>query len=229
MKKLTLFLAIAIAFIANMSAQTNPAGNSLKGKSIAVFGDSYVQNHRESYTKTWHYKFATKYGMRYQNFGLNGNCVSIDTEQFGPAMYKRYTVLPDTLDYLIIVAGHNDAGRLDRITPKVYEEKATLLCRLLKERYPNTKMAWFTPWRVKGYYGGNFQTVADITAKVCQEFGIPVFNSAADYTIKADSDEFRSKYFQNKGINDRAHLNDEGHDLFEPIAEQFLLHAWGIK
>ena len=42
---------------------------TLEGKTMCVIGDSYVYNHGCPVSETWHYKLATKHGMKYQNLG----------------------------------------------------------------------------------------------------------------------------------------------------------------
>jgi hypothetical protein len=102
----------------------------LKGKKIGFIGDSYVRNHREPIENTWHYKFAKKHGMEYYNYGRNGNCIALDLKQWGIGMYNRYTEMRDDLDYVVVIAGHNDAsqGRLDSIGIDTFKERLGILC-----------------------------------------------------------------------------------------------------
>ena len=121
---------------------------SLKGKQIGVIGDSYVRNHVGKIEDTWHYKFAQKHQMQYFNYGRNGNCIALDLERWGPGMYQRYKDMKDSLDYIIVIAGHNDAvrERLDSIGMDTFRERLGLLCSGLIERYPNAMIFFFTPW-----------------------------------------------------------------------------------
>lgn len=196
--------------------------SALNLKRIAVIGDSYVRNHRRPYTETWHYKLAKKYGMEYLNFGKNGNCIAMDRDRFGEAMYTRYAQMPDDLDYLLVIAGHNDATLLDSMGGiKKYKEKLDLLLKGLKEKYPKTKIMFYSPWICKNYKGSNREKVIQTTAQECMKFNVPFFNAAANHTIKAEDDAFRKTYFQTP--DDDAHLNSKGHDLFLPAAEKFFL------
>ena len=67
------------------------------------------------------------------------------------------------------------------------------------------------------------QQVIDAIKQVCGEYGVPVLDAARNSNIEADSEPFRKKYFQGGKGTDTAHLNAQGHDLFLPVAEQFLL------
>lgn len=206
-----------------LCACTLSAQSSLEGKRIAVFGDSYVRNHREPIENTWHYKFAKRHGMQYFNHGRNGNCVALDRARFGKAMYKRYTELPDSLDCILVIAGHNDATLLDSIGIDNYRLRLGELCRGLIDRYPTANILFFTCWNGDGFDHNNFRQIVDATIDVCGQYAIPVFDAARRSNIFAQSDAFRTVYFQNKGIGDHAHLNAQGHDRFLPVAEAFIL------
>jgi hypothetical protein len=202
-----------------------PAVDPLKGKKIGFIGDSYVRNHREPFENAWHYKFAKKHGMEYYNYGRNGNCITLDLKQWGTGMYKRYTEMRDDLDYVVVVAGHNDAsqGRLDSIGVDMFKERLGILCQGLIEKYPHAQIFFFTPWTCEHFVGSPRQQVVDAMLEVCGSYGIPVFDAARRSNIFATSQQFRKIYFQGGKGTDTAHLNAKGHDRFLPVAESFLL------
>jgi lysophospholipase L1-like esterase len=67
------------------------------------------------------------------------------------------------------------------------------------------------------------QQVIEAIKEVCAKYDVPVFDASRDSNIESDSFDFRKKYFQGGKGTDTAHLNAKGHDLFLPVAEQFLL------
>lgn len=212
------YLVVLATLLSALSAHAQ--SYTWNGKRIGVIGDSYVKNHKEPMQNTWHYKFAQKHGMKYYNYGRNGNCVSIDLKTWGPSMVNRYKDMNDSLDIVIVIAGHNDATRLDStITETLYREQCTALCRGLIEKYPRAYIFWFTPW---ANTQPGFERIVAITQEVCGTMGIPVFDSYHHSNIFALSDRFRDIYFQG-GRRDRAHLNNQGHDRFLPVAEHFIL------
>ena len=202
-----------------------PAVDPLKGKRIGFIGDSYVRNHREPVENTWHYKFARKHQMEYYNYGRNGNCIALDLKQWGTGMYKRYQEMRDDLDYVVVIAGHNDAsqGRIDSIGIDTFKERLAILCEGLIEKYPNAQLFFFTPWACNDFVGSPRQQVVDAMLEVCGSYGIPVFDAARRSNIFVRSEQFRKKYFQGGKGTDTAHLNARGHDRFLPVAESFLL------
>ncbi len=202
-----------------------PIVNPLRGKKIGFIGDSYVRNHREPVENTWHYKFARKHGMQYFNYGRNGNCIALDLKQWGTAMYKRYADMRDDLDYIVVIAGHNDAshGRLDSIGIDTFKERLAILCEGLIEKYPKGKIFFFTPWTCDNFVGSPRQRVVDAMQEVCGSYGIPVFDAARHSNIFANSQQFRKIFFQGGKGTDTAHLNSRGHDRFLPVAEHFIL------
>lgn len=127
------FILMAWVCIHTAWGQVGTSSDPLYGKRIGVIGDSYVRNHREPVEYTWHYKFAKKHGMQYFNYGRNGNCVAMPRARFGEAMYKRYKEMTDSLDYVVVIAGHNDASLLDSIGIDNYKEKLGILCEGLIE------------------------------------------------------------------------------------------------
>ena len=221
MKKALLLLAFVITACMDITAQTDP----LRGMRIGVIGDSYVKNHREPIQNSWHYKFAKRHGMTYYNYGRNGSCVSLDMKVWGPAVVHRYQQMNDSLDIVVVIAGHNDAGRLaDAVTDSTttltnYREQCTKLCQGLIEKYPKAYIFWFTPWANDN---PNFEVIVNTTKEICGSMGIPVFDAYHDSNIFARNDNFRQIFFQG-GKRDHAHLNNKGHDRFLPIAEHYIL------
>ena len=102
-------IALTLAMLSGMVGEAQEMMN--------VIGDSYVANHRRPKEEAWHYKLAQQRGYVYNNYGKNGLCVAFDRTHdgkwnFGPAMWQRYKDMNPQADYVIIIAGHNDAGKV---------------------------------------------------------------------------------------------------------------------
>ena len=215
-------LSAILAFYAVLTAFA--ADNNLVGKNIVFLGDSYVRNHRRPSSETWHAKAAANLGMNYVNCGRNGSSIAFDRTKdgFGPAMTERYkTEIPDSADYIVIIAGHNDTGFVGNDTEqKAWTEFCQGLDTLLdglSSKFPDARLAFVTPWAVER---PGFKEVNARIIEACGLRGIPVLDMAALGVIKVNNPEFRARYFQ--GPNDTAHLNAEGHDLLVPLGEAFI-------
>ena len=199
--------------------------DELRGKRLGIIGDSYVRNHNEPVENTWHYKFARKHDMEYFNYGKNGSCIAHSSQRWGEAMYLKYKKMPDSLDYVIVVGGHNDSFRLDSIGGvDAFKEKLAIMCEGLIAKYPTAKIFFFTRWNCKKFKGSDAEKVVDAMIEVCGNYSIPIFDSARKGGIYASNDHFREIFFQkSKNNTDTAHLNEKGHERFLKVAENFIL------
>lgn len=191
-----------------------------------VIGDSYVANHRCPKEEAWHYKLAKELGYTYNNYGRNGSCVAFDRTHdgqynFGPAMWVRYTAMSPDADYVLIIAGHNDADKVGENADSLQmfaDSLEVLLCGIEKH-CPKAKIGYITPWYVNR---PGFAHVCKVIQKVCKKHHIPVLmNYDKNCIIQVRDSAFRKQYFQ--GENDTAHLNAEGHDLFLPVARKWFM------
>ncbi|MCM1503753.1 MAG: SGNH/GDSL hydrolase family protein [Muribaculum sp.] len=203
----------------------NPDSSAIRldGRTLCVFGDSYVRNHRRPVSETWHSKVASRLGMNYVNCGVNGSSILFDrsSEGFGKAMTERYKDLPDSIDCLLIIAGHNDASMIKSDAELAqFDNALEELLKNLKKRYPDADLGYVLPWNVdRGYFK---QVIASIK-RICGDYGIPVFDAEAAGGIKVNDPDYRAKYFQDKGVNDTAHLNADGHDLIVDKGADFIV------
>lgn len=189
-----------------------------------VIGDSYVANHRRPKEEAWHYKLAQQRGYVYNNYGKNGSCVAFDRTHdgkynFGPAMWQRYKAMNPQADYVIIIAGHNDADKVGENADslRMFRDSLEVLLSGIETLCPNARIGYVTPWYVDR---PGFKQVCKVIKYVCRRHKIPVlWNYTPKCVIQVRNDDFRRKYFQ--GPKDTAHLNADGHDLFLPVATQW--------
>ncbi len=212
LKALILSLALSVGMAAGAQEVMN------------VIGDSYVANHRRPKEETWHCKLARQRGYVYNNYGKNGSCVAFDRTHdgrfnFGPAMWQRYTAMDPAADYVIIIAGHNDAGKVreNADSLRMFRDSLEVLISGIERHCPKARIGYVTPWYVDR---PGFKQVCKVIKQVCKHHRIPLlWNYTPKCVIQVRNDDFRRKYFQ--GANDTAHLNNEGHDLFLPVATEW--------
>lgn len=219
MKQLQFTLVLLLAMMAGGCVQAQ--------KVLNIIGDSYVANHRRPKEEAWHSKLAAELGYTYNNYGVNGSCVAFDRTHdgkynFGPAMWVRYTKMDPSADYVLIVAGHNDADKVGESADslKMFADSLEVLLTGIEKLCPKARIGYVTPWYVDR---PGFAPVCNVIKKVCKRHHIPVlWNYDKKCIIKVRDREFRKRYFQ--GADDTAHLNDKGHDLFLPVGK-----AWFLK
>ena len=201
--------------------QTYDLSDPLLGRTLNIIGDSYVRNHLEPMQYTWHYKAAARHSMVYNNYGINGSSIAFDRSDrgFGVSMLDRFTRMSHEADYILVVAGHNDAGYITEHpdSTDVLMERLDLFCRGLKEQYPGAKLGFVTPWAVDR---PNFPEVIAAIHNTCDKYGIKVLDAVVTGGIKVNDPDFRKRYFQRQ--NDTAHLNAAGHDLLVDWGDAFL-------
>jgi len=198
--------------------------NTAQNTIVNVIGDSYVANHRQPKEYTWHYKLAQELGYQYNNYGRNGSCIAFDRTHdgrfnFGPAMWQRYKAMDPNADYVLIIAGHNDADKVGNNKDSLQMVKDSLEVMLdgIRALCPKAKIGFVTPWNVDR---PGFEAICRLIKEVCDAQGIPVlWNADKDCVIQVRDDAFRKQYFQS--AKDNAHLNAAGHDLFLPVAREW--------
>ena len=215
----------------SLPAAHDLSASPLAGRRIAFIGDSYVRNHRNAVEDTWHYKLAAKHGMEYHNYGRNGGCIAFDRAKFGPSILKRFGEMEDGLDYVVMIAGHNDAGFIQKgdgknsVSPERQAENFTTftngldrLCTGLRAKYPSATIVFISPWRVERAY---FSEVMEAERAAAARHGFAFFDAAHLSGVNPNDPEERKAWFQ--GPNDTAHLNPKGHDRVLPVFEKFFL------
>ncbi len=222
MKRLYLLLILLSCNLAIMAQTVSSEilNSSLYGKTINVIGDSYVRNHLRPVEESWHAKVAKKYHMKYNNYGRNGVCIAFDRERFGKSLLTQYAQMNDSADYVLVIAGHNDAEFVKNNSDSLLIVKDAMdkLCKLLIAKYPSAKIAFVTPWNVPRQ---GFQQVIGVMEEICAKYSIPILNAAKKSGIYVWDEAFGKLYFQSP--KDTAHLNDKGHNLFMNKGEKFLL------
>lgn len=220
-KALLFLLFCADAHVVRAATERSASDGDYRGRTMVVFGDSYVRNHRRPYSEAWHARVAERLGMNYRNYGRNGSSIAFDrTRQgFGPSMLVRYREMTDTADVVLVIAGHNDAS-MAKDNPDsllLVRQAIDSLCRCLRAKYPHAAIGFVTPWAVER---PGFAQVVQMLRQACAEHGFPLLDATLTSGIRPMDEDFRRRYFQ--GPNDQAHLNAQGHALLLDWGETFV-------
>lgn len=199
--------------------QVGNDGAKLSGKTLNILGDSYAKNDTSPVEKTWHYKLAKKYGMTYNNYGVNGNGM-VTPDGKGMPMVDRFNEMADGADYIIVVGGKNDYNK--QLPIDEFKTGISTIIKGLVAKYISGKICFFTPWSLGDADDEEIKLseYAQAIEDECNLFGIACFNSNKRSNITPWDADFRKKYMQS--VSDVSHLNGDGHDRFLPRAEAFL-------
>lgn len=123
----------------------------LKGKALAVIGDSLIYGARLGNAFTWPNLLGEKHGMTVYNFGKNGNPIARSArEPQQIPMCIRYKDMPDDADYVVVLGGANDRrlripiGKDDDATPDTFKGALNVLIAGLLQKYPHAKILFMT-------------------------------------------------------------------------------------
>ena len=206
---------------AQAGAEANPEDTIQYAGILNVIGDSYVRNHKCPIEETWHYKMAKELNLKYNNYGRNGSCIAWDRtndgkHNFGPAIVERDWDLEPDADYVLVIAGHNDACKIgdSKDSAEMFRDSMEVLIANIRTQCPNAKIGFVTPWYVPRL---GFDLTCKVMKQVCDKHYVPVLWHHSKYNVIQVRDaSFRSQYFLDP--KDFAHLNAKGHDLYLPTA-----------
>lgn len=197
------------------------AVDPLAGKKLVVIGDSYVRNHARPVEETWHYRFAEKHGMKYENFGVNGGMMILGMKGPGTAVAERYVEMPDDADIVLVVAGHNDAEEMSRNEPDKaiaeFEAGLPTFADNLRKKYPQAELIFVSPWKNSERKG--FKKLVDIERKVLGQHDVRFFDASKFSGLDVDTADQHWELYQCMG--DAAHLSAAGHGQMLERFEQF--------
>lgn len=238
MNKKAILTAMAVAVIAAEAAlgatdflrKTRPiertegaaeeiAASPLYRKTMVIVGDSYVQNHHRPIEETWHYRLAEKYQMEYFNYGRNGDTLVLQHEDRRPRIMKRFHAMHTPADYVVVVAGHNDATRIGTNETNVatFREGLKKFAGDLKAKYPDAKIVFVSPWNVQR---DGFAQVLAAYRELLPGLGVQFYDAAALSGLDPhDKEGGKAKLWQ--GPKDTAHLSKDGHAMMLEKIEPF--------
>lgn len=197
------------------------------GKTMAMFGDSYVAGHNIGNRNTWHNMFAKLHQMQYTDIGTNGIGLVKSPNLGNIGLIDKVDTLVDA-DYIGVICGRNDYSTQapigtneDVSTPDVpvlqrtFKGGLNYLCQYLVENFPGRKVFFLTPWffpsRTDIEETHKPQEYIDAILEITGLWGIPCFDAARRSGIHVKSEVFRSQYFLS--ADDVSHLNETGAKL----------------
>ncbi len=206
--------------------------NPLKGKKLAVLGDSLSAWYKSAISNAGYFN-GMDYDRAVHNQSVWGSPVARHNIEDAPASFvERFSLLRDSADYFVIQGGVNDCGlnipigmmtAWDDFTGALDEHTFAgaleSLFRQAQAKYPNAKILFFTS--AKLMHMPKLGDYMDAAKLVCNKYSVPVLDLYNCSGLNQGIADIKSKYF-----NDDTHPNDWGHLLLTKTVERFLIDCF---
>ena len=218
------------SWLTNIKGQSGSSAvaNVLEGKKLLAIGDSYVKGHTSPESDTWVSQLATRNNMTKYVYAQNGISVAHPTTTTNNGIVDMLDTIVsevDSTDYILFLAGHNDAnaslnggsavpiGTNDDSTKTTYKGSLNIIIETLLDNYPTAKILFLTPFERYG------TEEAYVTAmqEICAKWSIPCFDNYHNSGICWQNDEQRLIY---ESAN--LHFNQAGHERISCMYESIL-------
>lgn len=180
-------------------------------KKIACLGDSITE-----WGPSWVENVRTSLGLEEAyNLGIAQSTIAASDQN---PYYARYQEIPADSDIIFVFGGTNDyyqgigIGSVDSEEPAEFSGALNVLCRGLKQSYPNAVIVFATPIQRTSSYGLGPNTsglmlsdYCDAIQGVCGKYGIPVIDLFHGSGITVDNADAY--------LEDGLHPNAEGYRL----------------
>ena len=174
------------------------------------------------------YQIASRNGMTFFDAGISGSTMQGLENKYGFSLENgRYTKLPDSIDYLCIFFGWNDAaygtlGTIDDTTNESYYGGYNVVLPYLINKYPYTKICLIVPFGCTANHRNAIRLLANKWGVACFDMyksGTPLyFGKESDVGVNESIVTLNKAKFQANG----AHPNYQGHNQISVMLENFL-------
>ena len=197
---------------------------SLSGKDIVCLGDSITE-----FSNSYVSMIDERYDLSsIKNYGVSGSRIAVVVGE-NNSFIKRFSSMSDTADIVTVFGGTNDfsvsvpLGSIEDTVETTFYGALNLLADGLTNKYPNAKIAFFTPV----VRSGHLETLTKESYKlgdyvnaikaVCRKKNISVLDLYNIWNI--DPDDTHQKAIL---IDDGLHPTIEGHIQLTEIISEFL-------
>ncbi len=217
--------------------ETPESYDVLQGVTLSVIGDSYFGgNGLDDISQVWPSLLATKYGMEFNNYGMDGSTISnYAGDKFNPIVDRWTEIVDNDPDIILVEGGRNDynqnvpLGELGSSDPATMKGAVTYLITNLQQKFPEALIIGVTCWEVGGIPNDQGYTCSEYgraLIEVCENLGIPYIDAMDSETMGVYMTDagFRRQYCIS--YDDISHLNAEGMKLVLPAFENQIAKAY---
>ena len=228
-----LFFLLGVLTLPAMAADGEASsGQSLRGKTMLVIGDSYSASHNlPSKDLGWPSLVADDYGMELYDYAISGSSFGTGPKAKAPMVERCREITEPHADIIIIQGGSNDwskgipVGERDDRVPDTMLGALNLMLDYFEETYPEATIVCFTPWVSTGTaneLGWETTRYTEAMLMLCQYRGILCYDASntVQNDIYMNTEAFRTKYCLTP--TDRWHLNAGGQTLIAKAFSRWL-------
>lgn len=169
-----------------------PATKKANPQYWAALGDSITEGTGAGGTSYAYCKVAgDKIGATVYNHGIAGSCINdgynlaLTEPEYDDAFCNRYVEIPQGVDLITVLGSVNDhradskIGTLGSTDSKTFYGALDILINGLKERHPNARIVFITPfktadWQGKNMYGFTMLDFRNAIVAMCNKYGLEV-------------------------------------------------------
>ncbi len=213
----------------------------LQGKTVAFLGDSITEGLGTTASKyRYDRRLAKALGFTALNYGIGGTRIAhqhtaSEKPRWDLCFCGRAYNLDPHADLIVVFGGTNDFGHGDApfgtpadTTPDTFWGAVDFLMRLLRQKYPKSRLAFLTPIRRLGgeapcdhpYKQPDARPLWDYCQVILEkgrQYGIPVLDTYHTLPIDPNVPADRETY-----TIDGTHLNNLGHEKLAEAVGDFL-------
>lgn len=198
------------------------ANDLLYGKALTFIGDSLAYGNIIGQHAVWSHLLGMKYNMNVVNMGINGNSVARqNVETTNLPMIDRFTSIPATSDYVVLIGGANDK----RLNVPIDEFKTALETIIdgVRVNVPKAKLLFLTNYNrfpnSANTLGLNDIDYVNAMMEVCKNKGVKCFDNYHESGVTF------AEWFDEgvaQGTTANKHISKEGYKWLLPIYENLL-------
>ena len=218
------------------TSESSSSSSPLNGQKLLAIGDSFVKGHTLSEDKTWVSKIAQRNSMTKYVYATNGVSLAYAAGQSSTALVNTMSTITaqvPSADYVLLLAGHNDAnpdlnggsaipiGENTDLQNTSFKGALNQTINALLNAYPTAKILFLTPFNRRGIE----EPYVEAMKEICGIWCIPCFDNYHSSGICFQSDAQSNVYELSASL----HLNEAGQERISKLYESILVNNLSVS